>query len=250
MCVRDTQGGQTYSPNATASCVEHPAGPSVEVANTSTGCDVIRHGRERQGMKRTDMKGRLINVHVDVPRADHLWWQPHFLERSAMSITRLRFVSLVPLLLCASLSWAQDKPAAGGDAVTAPAASQPPARGMMEGSRAWMGERMARAHKRDLEILKKDLKLKPDQMAAWDTYEKTMNLPLEGAGAPSKKNYAKLTSPQRMDTMTQHMESMQKLHAQHASATKTFYGVLTPEQQKMFDAQTRRGPGVMHCDTD
>lgn len=157
------------------------------------------------------------------------------------------YVSLVPLLLCATLSWAQDKPAAAGDAVTAPSASQP-GRGMMEGGRAWMGERMARAHKRDLELLKKDLKLKPDQMAAWDSYEKTMSLPMEGA--PSKKNYAKLTAPQRMDTMTQHMESMQKLHAQHASATKTFYGVLSPEQQKIFDAQTRRGPGVMHCDTD
>jgi hypothetical protein len=114
----------------------------------------------------------------------------------------------------------------------------------------WMNERMSKVHQRQLEVLKKELHLKPDQEAAWATYDKAMNAPLEGWGAAPKNNFYKLTTPERLDAMNQHMQQMQTFHQQRATATKALYGALTPEQQKIFDTQTRRGPGMMHCDRD
>ena len=114
----------------------------------------------------------------------------------------------------------------------------------------WMNERMSKVHQRQLEQLKKELHLKPDQEAAWTAYDKAMNSPLEGWGAAPKKEFYKLTTPERMDAMNQHMQQMQTFHTQRSNATRAFYDVLTPEQKKIFDAQTRRGPGLMHCDRD
>ena len=114
----------------------------------------------------------------------------------------------------------------------------------------WMNERMSKVHQRQLDVLKKELHLKPDQEPAWTTYDKAMNAPLEGWGAAPKKDLYKLTTPERLDAMNQHMQQMQTFHQQRANATKALYGALTPEQQKIFDTQTRRGPGLMHCDRD
>jgi hypothetical protein len=114
----------------------------------------------------------------------------------------------------------------------------------------WMNERMSQVHQRQLDVLKKELKLKPDQEGAWAAYDKAMNAPLEGWGAAPKSNFYKLTTPERLDAMNQHMQQMQTFHQQRSTATKALYGALTPEQQKIFDSQTRRGPGLMHCDRD
>jgi hypothetical protein len=114
----------------------------------------------------------------------------------------------------------------------------------------WMNERMSKVHQRQLDVLKKELHLKPDQEAAWSAYDKAMNAPLEGWGAAPKNNFYKLTTPERLDAMNQHMQQMQTFHQQRSTATKALYGALTPEQQKIFDTQTRRGPGLMHCERD
>lgn len=114
----------------------------------------------------------------------------------------------------------------------------------------WMNERMSKVHQRQLDVLKKELHLKPDQEAAWSAYDKAMNAPLEGWGAAPKNNFYKLNTPERLDAMNQHMQHMQTLHQQRSTATKALYGALTPEQQKIFDTQTRRGPGLMHCERD
>lgn len=55
---------------------------------------------------------------------------------------------------------------------------------------------------------------------------------------------AKLPTPERIDKMkalrTEHMNAMNAAMDKHADATKAFYATLTPEQQKVFDANTMR----------
>ena len=57
----------------------------------------------------------------------------------------------------------------------------------------------------------------------------------------------KLPTPERLDRMralhTQRMTEMNLQMDQRADATKTFYAVLTPVQQKVFDAQFSRAAG-------
>jgi protein CpxP len=53
-----------------------------------------------------------------------------------------------------------------------------------------------------------------------------------------------LTTPQRIDKMkemrTQRMADMSAAMDKRGEATKTFYAALTPDQQKVFDAQHAR----------
>lgn len=92
--------------------------------------------------------------------------------------------------------------------------------------------------------LKEKLKITPAQEAAWSTFTAALTPPAMGQ-RPDRAEFEKLTTPQRIDKMrelrNQHMAAMD----QRAEATKAFYGQLTPEQQKVFDAQTlRRGHGM------
>jgi len=107
-----------------------------------------------------------------------------------------------------------------------------------------MGERMA---KREAE-LKTALKLTAAQEAAWGTFTSAMKPPaFDNKNRPNREDMAKLTTPQRI-------EKMQALKAEHDAhmtkrleATKAFYNTLTPEQQKVFDAQTHgMGPHPGH----
>ena len=91
--------------------------------------------------------------------------------------------------------------------------------------------------------LKEKLKLTAAQEPAWATFIAAVKVPAEMMDKrPDFAELAKLPTPERID-------KMQALHAQHASemnavmekrgaATKAFYAVLTPEQQKVFDAST------------
>lgn len=114
----------------------------------------------------------------------------------------------------------------------------------------WMNERMSQIHQHQLLSLKKDLQLKPEQENAWQAYDKAMNTPLGGWGAAPKKSLYTLSTPERLDAMDQHLQQMQTLHKERAAATRTLYAALNPAQQKTFDAQTRRGPGLLHCERD
>lgn len=99
--------------------------------------------------------------------------------------------------------------------------------------------------KRDA-ALKAQLKLTPAQETAWTTYVASHKLPVGMKGQPAAMpDMAKLTTPERIDKMkelrAQRMAEMTAAMDKHAEATKTFYAVLTPEQQKVFDAQTMQG---------
>lgn len=87
--------------------------------------------------------------------------------------------------------------------------------------------------------LKAKLKLTPEQEGAWTTFIAAMKPPA-AMQHPNRAEMEQLNTPERLDKMqalrAQHNAEMDKRHA----ATRTFYATLNPEQQKVFDAQTRR----------
>jgi protein CpxP len=100
---------------------------------------------------------------------------------------------------------------------------------------ARMQERMA---KRQAE-LKQKLQISAAQESAWTAWTTAMKPPAR-MQRPDRGEFAKLPTPERIDRMralrTERMAAMDK----RADATKTFYAALTPEQQKLFDAETAR----------
>ena len=101
---------------------------------------------------------------------------------------------------------------------------------------AWMAKRQAE--------LKTALKITPSQESAWANYTAAMQPPAGMSARPTpeqRDEMAKLTTPQRVDKMremrTQQMTDMNARMDKRGEATKALYAALTPEQQKMFDAQ-------------
>ena len=92
--------------------------------------------------------------------------------------------------------------------------------------------------------LKAKLKLTAAQESAWTTFVASMQPPAKGP-RPDRAEFDKLTTPERIDKMqalrTERNAEMDK----RADATKAFYAALTPEQQKVFDANAmpHRGHG-------
>ena len=89
--------------------------------------------------------------------------------------------------------------------------------------------------------LKAKLKLVPTQESAWSAYTAGMQHPTGMPMGPESRqamhdSMAKLSTPERID----HMQAMKAQRdaemTKRNEATKTFYAALTPEQQKVFDA--------------
>jgi len=104
--------------------------------------------------------------------------------------------------------------------------------------KAFMAKHMA--------ALKEKLKLTSAQEPAWSTFTSSMQPPAQPA-RPERGEMAKLTTPERIDKMRAMRAQRDAEMDKRGEATKTFYTVLTPEQQKVFDtnAMPRRpgGPG-------
>jgi protein CpxP len=101
---------------------------------------------------------------------------------------------------------------------------------------AKMKEHMA---KRQAE-LKAKLKITPAQEGAWSTFTASMQPPANRPAHPSREDMAKLTTPERIDRMQAMKTERDARMSQRAASTKTFYAALSPEQQKVFDANTMR----------
>jgi len=112
----------------------------------------------------------------------------------------------------------------------------------MEQMHAKMGER----HAKHLAELKIKLKLEPGQEAAWNTFAQNMQPPAKATAHPDRAAMEKLTTPERIDQMQAHMAARDADMKKRADATKTFYGVLSAEQKKVFDAETSRAMQGMH----
>lgn len=160
-----------------------------------------------------------------------------------------RWGALNSLVLAGLLASAGSAAMAQGTPVapTAPAAST----GAPAGPQ---GERMGRHDpakmqammaKRQAEM-KAKLKITPAQEGAWTTFTAAMQPPAH-AGRPTpaqRAEFDKLTTPERIDKMrtlrTQRMAEMNAAMNQRGDATKTFYAVLSPEQQKTFDTEHKK----------
>jgi protein CpxP len=91
--------------------------------------------------------------------------------------------------------------------------------------------------------LKAELKLAPEQEAAWSAFvARTAHEPrMAGKDRAQREDMAKLTTPERIDKMmARHAERSAQM-TQRMEATKSFYAALTPEQQKTFDSQSLGG---------
>ena len=127
--------------------------------------------------------------------------------------------------------------------------------GMNRMDPAKMQARMDKHH----EQLKAKLKVTAAQETAWTTYVAAMKPPASMMTRSSEwADIAKLPTPERIDKMktlrNQRMTEMIATMDKHGDATKALYVTLTPEQQKVFDAQSmgrhaRDGHmGSMHSD--
>lgn len=115
-----------------------------------------------------------------------------------------------------------------------------------------MGARKAH-HEQRQALLKAQLKLTPEQEAAWSSFTAAMQTTMvypQGA-YPNPIEMAKLTTPERLDAMqavhAKHVGDMSAAMAARSEAVKTFYAVLVPDQQKVFDAISLQSFGLfMH----
>jgi hypothetical protein len=84
------------------------------------------------------------------------------------------------------------------------------------------------------------LKLNAEQEAAWQNYTAaTMKNLTPPRWNPTEM--AKLTAPERMEKMLERMKERESQMTAQLNSLKTFYATLSPEQQKIFNAET--GPG-------
>jgi len=167
-----------------------------------------------------------------------------------MTFTRQPLASLNSLILAGLLATAGAGAMAQGAPSAPPAASagkpdSAPAERMGRHDpakmQAWLAKRQAE--------LKAKLKLTPAQEGAWTAYTAAMQPPARGARPTPEQRaeFDKLTTPERIDKMralrNQRMAEMTAAMDKRGDATKAFYAALSPEQQKVFDAEHKKhGP--------
>jgi protein CpxP len=163
----------------------------------------------------------------------------------ANSNSRFKHLVLAGLLATVGL-------AASAQGVAPPAANAAPAAPMAEkagpphGGHGPRGERMGRHDPakmqayvaKRLTALKEKLKLTPAQEPAWTSFAGSMQPPAPGTahGRIERGEMAKLTTPERIDKMRAMRAQRAAEMDKRGDAAKTFYAALTPEQQKVFDA--------------
>ncbi len=107
--------------------------------------------------------------------------------------------------------------------------------------RAYRMERMQKRMAERQAQLKATLKITPAQEAAWNAFvARTAPEPRMGRDV-SREDWAKLTTPQRLDKMQALKAERDARMDKRIDATKSFYAALTPEQQKVFDSQRHGG---------
>jgi protein CpxP len=84
------------------------------------------------------------------------------------------------------------------------------------------------------------LKLTANQEPAWKTYLAAIK-PQQPAGRADRAAFKELTAPQRMEKRLEMSKARTTHQETRLEALKTFYAVLTPEQQKVFDQHSHDG---------
>jgi protein CpxP len=91
-----------------------------------------------------------------------------------------------------------------------------------------------------LAALKEKLKLSPEQEAAWNAFAQPVQPEMrheDGGRQAMRDESATLNTPQRLDKMLAMSELRRAKMLERTRTIKTFYAQLTPEQQKVFDAE-------------
>lgn len=142
-----------------------------------------------------------------------------------------------PLLIASLLA------AAGVSAQAQPMGGGPQSGPMMGHHHRMDPARMQQAMAQRQADLKAKLKLTPAQEGAWSAYTASMQPPADMATRMDPETRRKLheemaalSTPQRIDRMNAMKAQRDAEMAKRHDATKTFYAALTPEQQKVFDA--------------
>jgi len=160
--------------------------------------------------------------------------------------SRFKPALLAALLALSGFTALAQMPMSGGHA----AMMAGPGDGMHEGMRYMDPARMQARMDRHAAALKALLKLTPAQEAAWTTFVAAHKPSADMMAMRSDRAaLEKLTTPERLERMkamrAQHMAAMD----QRDEATRVFYATLTPEQQKVFDANVMSGQGrARHMD--
>lgn len=157
-----------------------------------------------------------------------------------------------PLLLAAVLASAGfaafSQPMGGGDCFGMMGGVGPMQGGRHQGRMGNMDPaKMQAMQDRHHAALKASLKLTAAQEGAWTTFTAAMKPPADMAARMAEHAaLVKLPTPERIDKMkalrAQRMGEMTVAMDQRGEAVKAFYAVLTPEQQKVFDAHAMQKP--------
>jgi protein CpxP len=101
----------------------------------------------------------------------------------------------------------------------------------------------AKMEKRQQELHAK-LKLTAAQEPAWKTFLDQTKPPQRDPNMKphNRADWAKLTTPERMEKFLAGMQAREQFLTARLNTVKTFYAVLTPAQQKTFDAAYAHGP--------
>jgi hypothetical protein len=105
-------------------------------------------------------------------------------------------------------------------------------------------KKMGARHAARLARLKTTLAITPAQEGAWSQFAAAMQPPAPPQQAGQPGEWARLTTPERIDRMEQRMAEHQQRVRQRGDAVKAFYAQLTPDQQKTFDGLAMRAAGA------
>jgi protein CpxP len=145
--------------------------------------------------------------------------------------------------------------AVGASAQTAAPAEGRHAHAMTQEQRAeWQakrGERHAKMAQKRAEHqakLRDALKLNAQQQPAWDAFVAKTTPPQRGEAGergarPDRAAFAKLSAPQRMERQIAMQKQRTERMESRLAALNSFYSVLTPEQRKTFDEQSKQRRG-------
>jgi hypothetical protein len=137
--------------------------------------------------------------------------------------------------MMAGAAWAQQ----AGDGTPAPqrdSAHRP------WGDEGQMKARMEGRRDRRLQVLHDALGLRSDQETAWQAFVADSRTARDDrergrpTGSQAEEARAPLTTPERLDRMSQRLAALQARLARRAVAVKRFYADLDARQQKTFDA--------------
>jgi Spy/CpxP family protein refolding chaperone len=111
-----------------------------------------------------------------------------------------------------------------------------PGAGAMDPARmAERQKKMSERHAARMAQLKTELKISTAQEPAWNAFvARTAHEPRQPRAA---EDWSQLTTPQRLDKMQALKAERDAEMSKRIDATKGLYAALTPEQQKVFDAQ-------------